>query len=71
MIGNVVIRTKWMDDEWAKALKKANLYVDPHPKLALRAPDDRPSNTNQTFLVKGGFQYIIAHKSASQFYWNR
>ena len=45
--------------------------MDPLPKLILRAPNDRPAHTNPSALTKVGFQYIIAHKKASGFYWNK
>jgi len=60
-----------MDMDWAPALTKASLHVDPLPKLILRAPTDRPSHTNPDQLTKVGFQYVIAHKKASGFYWNK
>ncbi len=70
-VGSAVIRTKWGDGDWAPALANANLHVDPLPKLLLRAPTDRPSHTNPHLLTKVGFQYVIAHKQASGFYWNK
>ena len=47
------------------------MAVDPLPKLILRAPSDRPGNTNPNRLTKVGFQYVIAHRKETGFYWNK
>ena len=66
-----MIRVSWQDVMWRPALEKANLFVEPLPRILLASPKAQAGRKRNVMRPKpGGFCYLIVHQNREDYYWS-
>ena len=71
VLGTILIRTSWQDAMWRQSLEKADLFVEPLPRILLAAPKAQAGRKRNVNRPKtGGFPYLVAHQGKGSYHWN-